>query len=230
MIAGDAAHWDDFFEQSLIPQVFDYVINSWEQTPVPEPSELEDVVSDRLYAQMLKSKQRNDFPFLISREDLEFDLELAKESGRKDIVFYPSLQEQDIYMCLEAKRLNANVSGRKRSCASEYVKDGLQRFVDGKYAKCVRHGAMLGYVLDGDVSNAMGNVEKNIRARTSELGMPEGSGFLDSTIRATDPFARETHHTRKNKNREGIRVHHLFLECQHCVSGGSSAHKTGNDR
>ncbi|MAC55594.1 MULTISPECIES: hypothetical protein [Gimesia] len=219
MITGGAEHWDDFFEQSLIPQVFDYVINSWEQVPVPEPGELEDVVSDQLYTQMLKSKQRNHFPFLISREDLEFDLELAKESGRKDIVFYPSLQEQDIYMCLEAKRLNAIVSGKKRSCASEYVKDGLQRFVDGKYAKCVRHAAMLGYVLDGDVSNAMGNVEKNILSRTSELGMLEGSGFLDSTIRVTDSFAKETHHARKKNNGEKIRVHHLFLECQHHVAG-----------
>jgi len=36
--------------------------------------------------------------------------------------FFPSLNDEDIYFCLEAKRLNALVSGRRRPLADAYVK------------------------------------------------------------------------------------------------------------
>jgi hypothetical protein len=101
-------------------------------------------------------------------------------------VFFPSHQEE-IYLCLEAKRLNAVVSGVRRSLADEYVKEGMQRFVDGKYSRFVRHGAMLAYVLDGNTDRAIQNVENNIRNRLSELRMDKNGGFGVSTIRPDDP-------------------------------------------
>ena len=72
-----------------------------------------------------------------------------------------------------------------------------QRFVDGKYARFVRHGAMLGYVLDGDTDRAMKNVENNIRNRVTELRMDKSGAFRDSTIRPDDPLVKETHHRRR---------------------------------
>ena len=107
MTVGDTSFWDDFFQQNLIPAVLAHVITTWEQMPKPGPSDLEDSISDKLYSALVNAKRRSDFPFLIRREDLEFDTDLAKETGRKDIVFFPSLQEQEVYLCLEAKRLNA---------------------------------------------------------------------------------------------------------------------------
>jgi hypothetical protein len=50
------------------------------------------------------------------------------------------------------------VCGVRRSLADKYVKEGMQRFVDRKYARLVLHGAMLGYVLDEDIDRAMKNV------------------------------------------------------------------------
>lgn len=96
MIIGDSSKWDDFFQQNL-PAVLAYIIAAWEQMPKPGPSDLEDAISDKLYSALLKAKDRSNFLFLIRREDLEFDMELAKETGRKDIVFFPSLQEEEIY-------------------------------------------------------------------------------------------------------------------------------------
>lgn len=210
MIVGDTSYWDDFFQQNLIPAVLAYVVATWEQMPKPGPSDLEDSISDKLYSALVNAKRRNDFPFLIRREDLEFDTDLAKETGRKDIVFFPSLQEQEVYLCLEAKRLNAVISGVRRSLADEYVKEGMQRFVDGKYARYVRHGAMLAYVLDGDTDRAMKNVEKNICNRLKELCMDENGGFVTSTTRPDDPRAKETHHCRMHEN--GVfRIHHFFM-------------------
>lgn len=209
MTVGDTSCWDDFFRQNLVPAVLAYITTTWEQMPKPGPSDLEDAISDKLYSALVKAKRRSDFPFLIRREDLEFDTDLARETGRKDIVFFPSLQEE-IYLCLEAKRLNAVISGVRRSLADEYVKEGMQRFVDGKYARFVRHGTMLAYVLDGNTDRAIQNVENNIRSRLSKLRMDKNGSLVASTIRPDDCRTKETCHRRAHE-RAVFRIHHLFV-------------------
>jgi hypothetical protein len=213
MTAGDPTYWDDYFQQNLLPTVLAHVIATWKRLRKPGPSDLEDAISVRLYSALINGKDRNAHAFLIRYQDLEVDTNLEKETGKKDIVFYPSHQEE-IYLCLEAKRLNAMVSGVRRSLADEYVKEGMQRFVDGKYARLVLHGAMLGYVLDRDVDRAMKNVENNIRSRVEALRMDKNAGFLASAIRPDDPRIKETRHRRAHET-VVFRIHHLF------VAGGS---------
>jgi hypothetical protein len=86
----------------------------------------------------------------------------------------------------------------------------MQRFVDGKYARFVRHGAMLAYVLVGDTDRAMQNVERNIRNRLKDLCMDENGGFLVSTARPDDPRTKETLHRRAHE-KVVFRIHHLFM-------------------
>jgi len=214
MTFGDTSYWDDFFHQNLVPAVLDYITTTWDQMPKPGLSDLEDAITDKLYSALVNAKRRSDYPFLIRRQDLEFDTNLAKETGRKDIVFFPSLQEQDIYLCLEAKRLNAVISGVRRSLADEYVKEGMQRFVDSKYARFVRHGAMLAYVLDGKIDRAMQNIGNNIRNRLSELRMDKNGGLGASTIRPDDCRTKETRHHRAHE-KAVFRIHHLFVAGVH---------------
>jgi hypothetical protein len=209
MTSGDTSYWDDFFPQSLVPAVLTYVLATWDKIPKPGPSDLEPDITLKLYCALRQAKDRNFHPFLIRYEDMEIDTNLEKVNGRKDIVFFPSLQDEDIYLCLEAKRLNAIISGVKRSLADEYVKEGMQRFVDGKYARSVRHGAMLAYILDRDINRAMQNVENNIRGRLAELRMDDKSGFMASTILGHDPRAKETYHHRAGEN-SVFHIHHLF--------------------
>jgi hypothetical protein len=210
MTVGDPSYWDDFFQQNLIPSVLSYIIATWEQMPPPGPSDLEDAISRKLYSALIKAKDRNTHAFLIRYQDVEVDTDLAKETGRKDIVFFPSLQEQEIYFCLEAKRLNAVISGVRRSLADEYVKEGMQRFVDGKYSRSVRHGAMLAYVLDGDTDRAMSNVENNISKQLARLRMDKNGGFVASTVRPDDPRTKETRHYRAHE-KAVFQIHHLFV-------------------
>jgi hypothetical protein len=210
MTVGDPSYWDDFFQQNLIPAVLAHVIATWERMPKPGPSDMEDAISVKLYSALINAKDRSAHAFLIRYQDVEVDTDLARETGRKDIVFFPSLHEQEVYLCLEAKRLNVIVSGLRRSLADEYVKEGMQRFVDGKYAKFVRHGAMLAYVLDGDTDRAMKNVESNIRSRATELRMDKNGGFAASAMRPEDPLVKETQHHRAHETTV-FRIHHLFV-------------------
>jgi hypothetical protein len=210
MTVGDTSDWDDFFQQNLIPAVLAHVFATWEHMPKPGPSDLEDDISVKLYSALVKAKDRNAHAFRIEYQVVEVDTDLAAVTGKKDIVFVPSLQQEEIYLCLEAKRLNAIVAGVRRSLADEYVKEGMQRFVNGKYARFVRHGAMLAYVLDGNIDRAMQNVENNIRNRLAELRMGNGRGFIDSSIRPSDHRTKETHHHREGE-KAVFRIHHLFV-------------------
>ncbi len=86
----------------------------------------------------------------------------------------------------------------------------MQRFVDRKYARFVRHGAMLAYVLDGNIDRAMQNVENNIHNRLAELRMDKNGGLVASTIRPDDYKTKETRHSRAYENAV-FRIHHLFV-------------------
>jgi hypothetical protein len=207
MTLGDPQYWNDFFEQNLIPAVLAHVILTWDGMTKPGPADREAAISVRLYCALLNGKDRSKHAFLIRYEDVEVDLDLAKATGRKDIVVYPSTLEE-VYFCLEAKRLNALVGGARKSLADEYVKEGMQRFVNGKYARAVRHAAMLGYVLDGDVGSAMANVLGNIRSNHLALAMEPPGDWQKSSFRPGDPRVKETWHRR---GAESVRLQHLFL-------------------
>jgi hypothetical protein len=210
MIAGDSADWDDFFQQSLIPAVLALVVDAWNRMEKPEQTANEDEISTRLFTALITGKDRNRHAFLIRYQDVEVDTDLTKVTGKKDIVVFPSTFEE-IYFCLEAKRLHARISGVRRSLAAEYVREGMQRFVDGKYSRFVRHGGMLGYVLDGQVDRAISNVERNIQAHARELGIAIPSRFLPSSVRPNDSCAKETHHRRSHETTV-FRIHHLFMK------------------
>lgn len=207
--ADDSSQWDDLFEQELIPTILTLVLAAWDQLSTIAEDEHEDHVTDKLYAAMLNGKNRQRHPFLIRPQDAEFHAETETIIGWKDIAFYPS-HDEDIYFCLEAKRLNAVVSGESVSLASKYVSEGMRRFVDRKYSPHVRHGGMLGYVLDGDIARAINNVANCIRLHEAELRMDVPGELRPSTIRPQDDNAKETLH-RRDQEAAVFRLHHLFV-------------------
>jgi hypothetical protein len=84
-----------------------------------------------------------------------------------DIVFSPAVPRENIYFCLECKRLNGREGNGVRPYFAEYVRFGMFRFVRGQYTHSVRFGGMLAFVFDGDVAGAMMGVEGNIRTNTA---------------------------------------------------------------
>ena len=88
---------------------------AWAALPVLADDAKEDDVTDKLYAAMRRSKNRQRHPFRIHPQASEFHLESEKIIGWKDIAFYPPSNDEEIYFCLEAKRLNAVISGTRTS-------------------------------------------------------------------------------------------------------------------
>ena len=208
-IVGAPTDWADLIDP-LVPQLLALVIAAWEGMPPPALDEGEDRITIALCRTLQQNRTARGLMFQIRTQVVELDPVPGEDLGRMDIVFIPLVPREDIYFCLESKRLNVVKDGEPRAYASEYVTFGMLRFVTGQYSKAVRHGGMIAYVLDGNVVRAMTNIENNMRRQHSTLGMTAPGSFLPSTSLKDDPRARETHHRRAHET-QLFRIHHLFL-------------------
>jgi hypothetical protein len=207
--SGSPAEWQELLD-SLVPDILALVIATWEGMPQPAVDALEDPISVTLCLHLRQGRDRCDLPFNVYTQLVELDPTAGQEQGRMDIVFAPMVPRENIYFCLECKRLNVTDGERIRPYSSEYVRFGLMRFVTGQYSATVRNGGMLGYVLDGNVVSATANIEKNLHARRTELGMDSPGRFFTSGILPADTRVRETRHRRPNTG-VPIIIHHLFM-------------------
>jgi hypothetical protein len=161
---------------------------------------------------MQNAPNRETLPFHIQPQDVLLEPDSGDELGRTDISFKPFVPSDRIYFCLECKRLNVRLPNapRPRPYFSEYVRNGMLRFISGQYAGAVRNGGMLAFVLDADIPLAMAGVQGNIQAAQAELGMPSPADFASSSIWPADIRIRETNH-RRIHNPEPFTIHHLFM-------------------
>jgi hypothetical protein len=208
---GSPDNWVDFIE-SQVPQILELVVGTWEAMPPPAGDELEDTVSESLCRALRQSRNRCDLPFRIDTQLVELDPAAGQDQGRMDIVFSPPVPREDIYFCLECKRLNVrdHSGGTPRPYFVEYVQFGMLRFVRGQYANSVRFGGMLAFVLNGDVPTAISGVEDNIRRMYLDLAMNAPGSFHASTLRPADLRIRETQHTRTGQA-VSFTLHHMFM-------------------
>lgn len=207
-IIGNAAEWADLID-SMLPDILSLVLASWAEMSSPAPDETEDNITVALCRTLMQNRTARGLMFQIRTQVVELEPMPGEELGRLDIAFIPLVPREDIYFCLESKRLNVIKDGKLRAYASEYIRFGMMRFVTGQYSKMVRHGGMIGYVLDGKIPVAMSNIEANIRERHKELCMTPPGAFEASGM-TDDARARETRHQRAHE--AGLfRIHHLFM-------------------
>lgn len=211
-IAGVPEEWVDLIDP-MVPVILNLVIESWEELPPPASDETEDNITMALCRALKQSRTARGLMFQIHTQLVELDPMPGEDLGRLDIAFVPLVPREDIYFCLESKRLNVVKDGQRRAYASEYVTKGMLRFVSGQYAKCVRHGGMLGYVLDGNVDGARENVQANIQQHYSALCMEKPGALEPSAALPDRPGARETTHKRAHESHL-FRIHHLFVAAE----------------
>lgn len=208
-VIGISTEWADLIDP-VLPEILNLVIASWQEIPSPASDEKEDNITNALWRTLTQNRTARGLMFQIRTQVVELDPMPGQDFGRLDIAFIPLVPREDIYFCLESKRLNVVKDGRVRTYAPEYVTLGMLRFVTGRYSKSIRHGGMIGYVLDGNVSSAITSVEDNIRTHHVALCMTAPGVLQSSAVLAGDPRARETHHQRTHE-KTLFRIHHLFM-------------------
>jgi hypothetical protein len=207
-VVGAPDEWIDLID-TLVPDILRLVISTWEAMPPPPSDAREDLTTEYFCRCLRQNRNSSELPFSIQIQMVELDPAAGTDQGRMDIAFLPLVPRENVYFCLECKRLNVVNDGQVRPYTSEYVAHGMLRFIRGQYAARVRHGGMLGYVLDGNVTLAIHNVSRVIRDRFRELGMEPPGDMLPSSVCSYDSRIKETHHSR-NHTSEKFHIHHIF--------------------
>ena len=206
---GSTTNWSDLIDP-LVPEIVDLVVTSWQEIDAPASTAKEDDVTNVLCRRLAQNRTLRNLMFQVRTQVVELDPAVGQDEGRLDIAFIPPVPREGIYFCLECKRLNAVISGKKRSLAAEYVLKGMVRFVTGQYSKRVRHGGMLGYVLSDTVPNAIAGVEESIAANHILLGMAPPGVMAPSTVAVSHPDIRQTEHQRQQEL-GSFSIHHIFV-------------------
>jgi hypothetical protein len=165
---GDPTAWLDLIE-SQVPAILRLVLSTWKEMPPLGPGALEDPITEALCRELRKNRDSASLPLRIDIQMVELEPGTDQAQGRMDIAFSPMVPHEAFYFCLECKRLNIIVQGRRRSLGTEYVTQGMYRFVKRQYGDQVRHGGMLGYVLDSRVDLAIRSVRAALKSRREEL-------------------------------------------------------------
>jgi len=210
LIKGNPGYWSDVFPQELIPQILEMVLSVWKSLPKGPARELETRTTQRFLRALIHDKNaRKEVPVRISRECVEDDLRTGRQLGRIDLCFIPpnSCHEQ-VYFAFECKRLNVRYSRRTRSLASEYVKGGMLRFINSKYASILYEGGMIGYVLDGKTNSAIDGVDRNAKRLRIKLKMKAPGGLSGSSLLTLVSQIKETSHDLAARK---FTIHHVFL-------------------
>lgn len=213
-VTGSSADWLALLER-MLPDILRLIVDTWHVLPRPFIDNREDAITEILCRALRENRAVRELPFYVQIQMVELSPAPGMELGRLDIAFLPTglpgAPSEAVYLCLECKRLNVVRNGLRRPGGAEYVRHGMLRFVSGQYARAVRHGSMLGYVLDGDVSAAIENVETNVQSRECELGMDSPGTLHASSILTNLATARESLHRRVH-GATPFRIHHLFMD------------------
>jgi len=210
LIKGNPAYWSEVFPQELIPQILTMVLSVWNDLPKRSRRELEIRTTRRFLSALIHDKNtRKEVPVRISRECVEDDLRTGRQLGRIDLCFIPPNScHEKVYFAFECKRLNVRYPGRTTSLASQYVKGGMIRFINSKYASILHKGGMIGYVLDGNTKSAIKGVDRNVKRFRSKLKMKAPGGLSNCLILPTGNPAKETNH---NLVKGQFVIYHIFL-------------------
>ncbi len=204
---GELTAWASQFPSSLLHRVFELIFSSWASFDIAE-DHLEVPITKRFCEHLCNNKNREYHYFRIEPESIAIDKDF-KETGRIDLKFiHCGSGDERVYFSLECKRLRATSGkGNFSTLSSEYVDEGMARYVTKQYAEALNKGGMLGYVMDGDVVQAVENVKKSIHSKKAILRMDEGSSFRKSKKQKK---VYETLHALKDLQEPFI-IYHLFL-------------------
>lgn len=210
-IVGSADLWADFFPDDLIPDILNMVVNVWSSFIKPVSNEHEVAITRKLRISLERHRDLIRLPVRIGREISVDDPATAKELGRIDLCFTNVGVRSDVYFAFECKRLNVQVkSGKVASLASEYVGiNGMMRFVgvNPQYAKGLKQGGMIGYVMDGKMPSAIQAVDSQVKKQYINLQMRVATG-LSTSSKSSKSLIKESLH---NLPHQAFTLHHIFL-------------------
>lgn len=170
----------------------------------------EDDITNVLRREMVEVKKsmKPQPRFRIERESQSDIVDDGTPLGLIDIQIGYKFDEV-LYLAIECKRISSN---DRNALARKYVRDGVNRFVTGKYSAGHALGGMVGYVICGDRDQCIERVEKQLEKEpVSTTGYDSDIGFndVDNTWVPGETLYESTH--TQNGSAHRICLVHSFL-------------------
>lgn len=204
-IGGDINLWASQFPQDQIRNILKLVLDSWGTFNPPDVL-LEVPITKKFYSHLLANQDRSVHFFQINWEP--YIIEDGETIGRLDLKFIQGWDVK-VYFSIECKLLRVTrPSGRFEPLADKYVTDGMSRYFSGQYASGLDKGGMLGYVMDGNVAQAIKDVKSAIDTRKNNLHMSR-EDTLKACSLVPSTQVRETSHHYGPKGK--FTIYHVFV-------------------
>lgn len=176
---------------------------------VVTPSMHEDRISEQLDQEMRAAHRgtASDIVNWAMRPDIPTSHKATIQIGEADFTFYWDQipRDPDRYLAVEAKKLR----GKYSSLASEYVNEGVLRFVNGKYGRGHDHGIMMGYIVVAPLSNAISSIETAMDKR--KVKTRECLKFSPNSSLCTHPHTYHSSHL-QDRATVPMTLIHIFLD------------------
>lgn len=208
-MGSDAAEFRHLFPKDKIPIILSAIIQVGRDLRKKSDQDKENWLTRRLAARLNRLPEFRDGPLAIhtKQEILSNDYDLDYAVGEIDILVSSGFGSET-YFAIEAKRLHVrSPQGQFVAGYSDYINDGMMRFIIGQYAPFMENGAMLGYVFNGQTNNARIGVEKAIQNKAEELRLAPPKQLSQSFL-LPDSSLDETHHDLETRF---FTLYHLFL-------------------
>ncbi|MFN6396378.1 MAG: hypothetical protein ACK4V9_18295 [Aphanizomenon sp.] len=200
-----------YLPKDIISTVFDITIIAWSKVITNRGINIrstEPVIARYLGRAM--TEEKNSRPKLKERIRIEEEVgtrsfpNLPKPKGRIDIKIIYSYNENE-YFGMECKRVSSTEPNRY--LATDYVREGVERFVEGTYSLGHDYAAMLGFVIDGKINDCIDLICDRLNKYKNDICLKED--WVDEQSFGTTQNIYRTSHLQNGQ--DIISILHLFL-------------------
>jgi len=184
----------NLFPAEDIPRILQNILTCVGSLSRKFPGEKENDLTKRLYKDLCRNPEYRRGPIVPLWESWLVNLTEsdAEITGRADILFLCGGLET--YFLIEAKRLFVTYpAGGKKHLVTDYIIDGMMRYVTSQYASKMTKGAMLGYVCDSTVPVAKKALSAEVGKEAGKLRLAKSGAWQTSSLAVT-PTVDETRH------------------------------------
>lgn len=187
--------------ENYIPKLIDFTLRAWDNEMKFPNARGEDIITLHLKTAMerLQRQERWMESILISGQQEQLDPNTDSLLGRTDLKFHLGSEHDFTWECKILQKAGS-------SKYSEYRKEGMMRFLTGKYKCSDRVGGMLAYVLDKDVSETIEGLNKSLSKKSADIASSS------PVLKAYEDLDEESLRVSEHDNEYVDEIIHAFLK------------------
>lgn len=170
----------------------------------------EDTIAGALHNEMWEAKERLGIPGppqIVNEPASRKSMKSLKPDGFIDFKMVYDWGLED-YFGIECKRISSSTTGKDKDLATDYVNEGVMRFITGTYSPGHDCAAMVGFVIDGKLMDCVDRVRKRLSKYCQKICMAE-DWAVEHDFGLQNNLYRTIH--RQHGQSLLLRLLHLFL-------------------